>query len=94
MENTIPAHGVRRSRSTPRRKPGSTPCLDMPYSRREAIIMLISTVLATAKIEMNAKMVSIGMFGAPTSTTVSSGVVASVSRPIGTTATAITEIST
>ena len=42
----------------------------------------------------HAKIVSIGMLGAPTFTTSSSGVVESVSCPIGTTATARIEIST
>ncbi len=66
----------------------------MPYSSREAIIMLISTVLATAKIEMKGgKISAIGRSGAPPcSTTKSSGgVEAVVSSPIGTTATAVIE---
>ena len=51
---------------------GSTRSLAIPYSRRLAIIMLISALLATANMVMKAKIHS-GNADAPASTTFSSG---------------------
>ena len=56
--------------------------------------ILISAEFATANIVMNGKITSIGIPGAPSRTTSSSGVSLSVSTPIGTAATVTMETST
>ena len=56
--------------------------------------MLINAELATANIEMNGRMLSIGRPGAPALTTSTSGVSLSASTPTGTSATEAMETST
>ncbi|CAM4082833.1 hypothetical protein ACMU6081_26580 [Achromobacter mucicolens] len=92
--NRMAVHGVWFLRCTCARKDGSTPWRDMPYSRRLAIIMLMSAEFATANIEMIGMMYSTGRSGAARLTTSTSGVLLLASSPTGTSATAQMDTST
>jgi hypothetical protein len=76
-------HGVFRDVSR-LKAAGRTPRLDMPYSRREAISMLISIVLLTATIDTAEKISPAFNDGAPAFTTSSSGPLDAVSTSRGT----------
>ena len=89
----IAVQGVRRVGWTCPRTGGSTDSRDIPYTRRLAISMLISAVLATANSVMTAK-IRRGKAGAPASTTCSSGVSPRLRSAGATSATAASETST